>query len=901
MSEEEGPAKSTSNKKRRLQGACDECRKRKVKCDSANMPGNQCSNCNVSHIECTHVLASVTKKRGPPKGKPRGSKTIRTIVSSILSTTKPFILPDSKEAILQLLVDLATQIRSMEEEMDQLQQKLYQATSTRSTANDTTDNQDSDFPQPQEILPAFQEMAAPILKESILEPDSSSLEGLSDKLKRLVIDQSLQRHFGTSSSLSLVRTAMDTNNPEMAPGIGCVSGPSSRVLHCRRAEFWAVYPWQIPPSEDLKPLVFPDRDLIPELVDLYFIHCNQFLPVLHRPTFERSVAEGLHYRNRQFGYTLLAVCAVGSRYSKDSRIFSDESSPEFSAGWKYFRQIKLFPQNFMTVPSLYDLQLICIAVFFLQATSTPEACWTLVGCGIRLAQEVGANQRRSGDTRPTVEGELWKRVFWMLYVIDVYVSDILGRPMATSVDDFDLDLPIECDDEYWETPDPNLAFKQPPGRPSNMIYWTNFLKLIEISSLVQRKVYRTRKSEMDPEWAQRTVSELDSMLNIWIDTVPDHLKWDPNREDIDFFHQSVSLYALYYGIQILVHKPFIPRPGASSEDTFPSMTICANAARSACHVMEVQQRRGFLPLPNVIVTLYNSALILTLNVWRGRQLKATSGTNKELVDVYKCIGMIRSYETRWQSAGTYCDIIREIILLTNLHKPLNDENRASLKRPRDSDREHTADPNASPDSTSSILSSTQSNTIGTRKIAGVNRVAAASRSSPGSSSPTSLPYPFNTDVQPNVNLNIDPIFSLPLRSDELGSLPLHESFDPFGDVHSFVHHTDMWMNEFNPQQELQQQQTFTTRLSQLQKSQGPQGGALDTTNDLDSRYSQQVMESLFFAMGPSVPDAASGEQTVQNMNQQSMQQDNFPVSMTSGDWNIYDPNLDDLLRIFMPS
>jgi len=121
------------------------------------------------------------------------------------------------------------------------------------------------------------------------------------------------------------------------------------------------------------------------------------------------------------------------------------------------------------------------------------------------------------------------------------------------------------------------------------------------------------------EWTQRTVSELDSMLNNWIDTIPEHrethsnccisltnlvlVKWDPNREDPNFFHQSVSLYVTYYWIQILVHKPFIPRPGVRSEVTFPSMAICANAARSACHVMEVQQRRGSLPLPNVLVGL----------------------------------------------------------------------------------------------------------------------------------------------------------------------------------------------------------------------------------------------------------------------------------------------------------
>jgi len=138
----------------------------------------------------------------------------------------------------------------------------------------------------------------------------------------------------------------------------------------------------------------------------------------------------------------------------------------------------------------------------------PEQCWTVLAVGIRLAQEVGAHRRRPGQTRPTIEGELWKRVFWMLYGVDIYMSAFLGRPRATSYDEyvftfsrpdariynqhgsFDLDLPIECDDEYWESSDPELAFVQPPGRPSDLVYWTTFLKLLDICSLAQRTIVR---------------------------------------------------------------------------------------------------------------------------------------------------------------------------------------------------------------------------------------------------------------------------------------------------------------------------------------------------------------------------------------------------------------------------
>ncbi|KAK7435216.1 Gypsy retrotransposon integrase-like protein 1, variant 2 [Stygiomarasmius scandens] len=784
----------------------------------------------------------------------------------------------------------------MEEEIDALQHKLYQQSQSTSSSpgqvDVTSSHSSSNQPFPSPFLDST------LGSNTQQNADSSSLTGLSDKLKRLVIDQSLQRHFGTSSSLTLVKTAMDINDIQIPLDIQCPSSNSAHSLNSRRPEFWAIYPWQIPPHEslDLKPLVFPDRDLIPQLVDFYFVRYSQFLPFLHRPTFERSIAEGLHHRNRQFGYTVLAVCAVGSRYSDDPRIFADESAPEFSAGWKWFRQVKVIPETFTTVPTIYHLQVICLAILFLQATSMPEQCWTVLAVGIRLAQEVGAHRRRPGQTRPTIEGELWKRVFWMLYGVDIYMSAFLGRPRATSYDDFDLDLPIECDDEYWESSDPELAFVQPPGRPSDLVYWTTFLKLLDICSLAQRTIYCTRKSDLwtiagmsSSEWTQRTVSELDSMLNNWIDTIPEHLKWDPNREDPNFFHQSVSLYVTYYWIQILVHKPFIPRPGVRSEVTFPSMAICANAARSACHVMEVQQRRGSLPLPNVLVTLYNAAIVLILNAWRGKQQNATSGTNKELVDVYKCIGMIRSYENRWQSAGTFCDVLHEIISISNVYNPGSSENSASsLKRSRN---DELLNPAIDSNDTSGPSQ------FETRKIAGTNRATAA-KSSSNLTGPKSmaLPHPFIAGVQPDNSLYVDPIFNLPLTSNELGSLPLHESFDPFGDVQSFAHCTDLWMDELNALGSLASSSDSTAEIFYSQSSQGnTQSQDISMGAGMDSGHSQQMIEALLYATG--LGSGAAGRTTV---SQQSMVQDDPPVPMMTNDLNSLPPNLDDLLRTYMP-
>jgi hypothetical protein len=73
--------------------------------------------------------------------------------------------------------------------------------------------------------------------------------------------------------------------------------------------------WELGPHDETPNYVFPDQDLITSLVNVYFTNVHATLPLLHRPSFERSVAEGLHLNDYRFGGTLLAVLAVASRVS----------------------------------------------------------------------------------------------------------------------------------------------------------------------------------------------------------------------------------------------------------------------------------------------------------------------------------------------------------------------------------------------------------------------------------------------------------------------------------------------------------------------------------------------------------------------------------------------------------
>ncbi|KAJ3875250.1 fungal-specific transcription factor domain-containing protein [Lentinula edodes] len=727
------------HKKPRLPNACKNCRLKKVKCDSAIRPDNICSNCIASKTECTR---EPVKKRGPRMGNPQ--RSIQATVDAILSTRKPFEVPKDPAIVKGIFVDLANCIKDLEEDIAGLRQTLSTPLSHENPLSQTS-------------LQPNREKRIAVVSQYPDYPSPPPVEGysvndLTRDLKTFGYYEDRARHFGSSSSRKLVKDALDVKK-EYTGGADFVNVKPS----FKRLEFWSVQPWQKTKSENPPPFEFPPDDLMTDLIQLYFTQFNPLLPLLHHPSFLRNVAEGLYYKDRHFGGLVLAVCALGARFSNDPRVVEDYTTSEQSIGWKWIRQIQPIRHSFTEPPSIYEIQLYTVYTIFMGATTTPEVCWILISTGIRLLQDVGAHRRRPTNSKPSWETESWKRAFWFMYSIDILASTLLGRPRSMSQNDCDADLPIECDDEYWEHPDPKLAFQQPFGNPSIMSYWIHFLKLMNIADLTLHTILAVKQSDMwsaafglsKREWNEKTVSELDSLLNKWADEIPDHLKWDPSRENIQHFNESVVLYTTYYGIQILIHRSFIPRPGEDSHSTVPSLAICANAARSCLHVLEVEQQRktNAFVIPSVMIALFNSAIVMLVNMWIGKHFvgSSPSGFSKDLAAVYRAINTLHRYELRWEQAGRLADILTEVISVSHFHK--SSQPMSSMKRPREDERNMHTYSSTDPDFVDNGQRHNDmiaGNDMGTPYL------------------PTIEEHPRN--------------FELPLNSGELGSLPIHEPF-----------------------------------------------------------------------------------------------------------------------------
>ncbi|KAE9388533.1 hypothetical protein BT96DRAFT_1004110 [Gymnopus androsaceus JB14] len=286
MSDVEYSQDQEVRKKRRNADSCDSCKKKKIKCkptsvfgpnsqtlldalagDSATRPGNVCSSCLAYKTECTHISASAKKKHGPPKGMPRGQRTIPSIVNSILSTSNPYEPPTDSVAVKGLLVDLAEHIKSLDAEISGLQSSSC-GPASETTANTQLTFSSSSPPPTSSLTPG-----------SYLD-DINAVENLTEGFKTLSVDHPKDRHFGGQSSYMLLKLVIDIKkeyNEEDPPNTFDpvpIETETTVKSDYKRPEFWTVHPWQILPTKDSSPFIFPDSDLLDSLVSLYFTHIN---------------------------------------------------------------------------------------------------------------------------------------------------------------------------------------------------------------------------------------------------------------------------------------------------------------------------------------------------------------------------------------------------------------------------------------------------------------------------------------------------------------------------------------------------------------------------------------------------------------------------------------------------
>ncbi|EAU83086.2 hypothetical protein CC1G_11170 [Coprinopsis cinerea okayama7 len=594
-SDSESPAEERSKapRKRRLQGACDTCRKRKVKCDRAIMPNNICSNCLDTGLECIHT--SMRRK--------------------------------NKEAQREHIKQLEDRIQMLEEQLQKAgvpEPSGSAATTSRLTRED----------------------------EPVVDPEDPEYQALSAKLQRLSVDHIQNKYFGKSSLFALI-----SQITKMGDELSHEPGPF--FTKANRPEMWNLRSWEREyANAQVSTYIFPEGDLFEILMNAYWARVHILHPVLHRPSFERDLGDWRHLTDPSFGRVVLAACACASRFVEDERVLMvDDQDPSRlsgpSAGWRYMAQLPLTLQTTIEQVQTTDLQYYALAAWYFLGSGTPQTAWNLAGTALRLAVEIGWHRR---STTPNSQEELEKRIFWSLVIIDRFQSAWLGRPLSLHGEDIDVDLPVECDDEFWDTEvdDPENAFKQPAGRPSLIAGFRCQIQLTEIAEKMLKSLYPLKPTHHDGGDGKSRTEELTDMMEKWKESLPQHLRWDPYCPNIHHLTQATTLHSIFYYLQIQIHRPSLHKKTSSSVS---ALAACVHAARACSNVVDESLKRQRYTSSMVINATFASAVVFLFNVWGRQGTSQSSDTETEFVYVQKCLNLLREGERRWHTAGRSVDMI----------------------------------------------------------------------------------------------------------------------------------------------------------------------------------------------------------------------------------------------------
>ncbi|CAO3689252.1 unnamed protein product [Rhizopus stolonifer] len=252
------------SKRQRVSKACEQCRRKKVKCDGM-LPF--CGNCTSTSIGCTYKES--TRKRGPPKG---------------------YI-----EAIEGRLHRLEALLGSIVQEDDPRSQAIF-----------------AEINAP--IETAYGELVRPrptIDQEEYQQKEKSPVEeNANDNLGNLSIDESGQlRYYGKSSGFYMLRESKNFQN-------GAFHFNSRGYRSERPSCALTVDPYDLPPS-----------DLSKHLLDLYFTHFYPLIPLLHKKTFLIAL-ENEDVNQRPPLLLMNAIYAVASRVSPDIRVRTNPNLPD---------------------------------------------------------------------------------------------------------------------------------------------------------------------------------------------------------------------------------------------------------------------------------------------------------------------------------------------------------------------------------------------------------------------------------------------------------------------------------------------------------------------------------------------------------------------------------------------
>ena len=296
-------------------------------------------------------------------------------------------------------------------------------------------------------------------------------------------------------------------------------------------------------------------------------------------------------------------------------------------------------------PSLASVQArIAMCLYFLSTFRLNE-CRYCFSFAISVATALGIHRRQSSSSRVNVlEGECRKRTFWSAYVLDGYLSVMLGRPRLIRDEDVDQPLPQNIADNDLMSSE---SIDDLP-RHGNLEAFIAHAKLAKLMARGNDELYPLHTLTND-QLFDRSNSMLDTLAD-WQNNLPDYLK--PKRKTMTgqrtFERQNTILKLGLAHVRILATRRCLlldfghkdANPFSRGQDTRAKRSVreCISAIITILETVEAliehgQCYGGFWSTQYVALVALSTSYVLLIQGVR----HALPGDVASLLDVDECM------------------------------------------------------------------------------------------------------------------------------------------------------------------------------------------------------------------------------------------------------------------------
>ncbi|KAI0386228.1 fungal-specific transcription factor domain-containing protein [Hypomontagnella monticulosa] len=552
-------------KRRRVTRACDECRRKKIKCD-----GKQpCTHCQVYSYDCTYDKPS-NRRRNPA---PQYIEALENKLSRAETLLRKFMPDvDLNDPSLDPAVQQEFRIRE--------QARIRAAAAAKGKQTGSSSSLDAQ-------LHSMIETAGQLDLDEKGDYDFHGTSSGSVFFKRM------KDHFRGL----LGRDYQIPFLPRPPRPAGVLTLDSPRPSSTSR----------VPPSHVVTAYDLPPKERALALCSESLDNATCLLRIVHIPSFYKMLNELYERRPDTFGTEdkrslalAYSVMALGCMYNipEDDGSETPPYKISIDEAVKYYSIARELLQDITECRDLTSLQALLFMILFIQSISNLSTCYGFVGIALRSALRMGLHRHLPHVKLNPIEAETRRRVFYICRQMDTYVSALLGFPLLLNDEDIDQPLPTPVDDQYI-TKDEIII--PPPGTPSFFEAFNAHVRLMDILGKVVKHVYPLKGIEQNEgenvgePFASYMISygkikEMEKELQQWNEDLP--IAWRPDSEGpVEFVRVRNLLRFTFAHVQMVLYRPFLhyvsPRISAGkdvNERAYACGAAGISVARNIVHI-----------------------------------------------------------------------------------------------------------------------------------------------------------------------------------------------------------------------------------------------------------------------------------------------------------------------------